>query len=301
MPEEYLSEEDKRRAIAKKEMYAAEKKYQALIEKRDELNAEAERVKAERDALNQKKKELMQQIENLKREKRVVAEKLALHKKRRDELNAKARNLVAIKREKRERIRKNLGEEVKSLEEEIAALDRKQQTTAISLEEEREIIAEIKNKTAELAKLKELLGVQESLISDVKNLDETIKTLFEEANKEHAEVAILSTQVKDFNEKIRSIVDELTHVIAEANKKHEEYTEIKNRATECHIKAKEMREKIITTRRELRMEEKEAEKIIEEHNEKVKKSLLDEKVYEEFAEKSIDELLKKGKLKIGPS
>ncbi|MEM3444830.1 MAG: hypothetical protein QW115_02530 [Thermoplasmata archaeon] len=301
MAEEFLSEEEKRRANAKKEMYAAEKKYQGLIEKRDALNAEAERVKAERDALNQKKKEIMQQIETLRKEKREVAEKLAIHKKRRDELNAKAKELVAMKREKKDRIRPSLGEEVKKLEEEIAALDRKQQTTQLTLEEEREIIAQIKAKTMELTRLRELLAEQERLIGDVKSLDETIKALFEEANKEHVVVVNLSTQVKEYNEKIKSLVDEVSHVIAEANKKHEEFMELKNRATECHLKAKEMREKIITTRRELRMEEKEAERVIEEHNEQVKRLLMDEKVYDEFAEKSVEELLKKGRINMGPA
>jgi uncharacterized coiled-coil DUF342 family protein len=299
MPEEQLDDEGKRVALAKKEMYAAEKKYQALIEKRDEYNAEAERVKAERDALNQKKKELMQQIESLKKEKREFAEKLALHKKKRDEMNAKARELVGLRKDKRGRIRKNLEEEVKGLEEEIAALDRKQQTTSLPLEEEREVIARIKQKTEELKQLKTILGEQENLISEVKTLDEMITNLFNEANKEHAEVVVLSAQVKEYNEKIKSIVDEISHVIAEANKKHEEYTGLKAKATECHLKAREMREKIITTRRELKMEEIEAERIIEEHNDNVRKKLMDEKIYDEFAEKSIEELLKKGKINIG--
>lgn len=299
MAEEFLTEEEKRRAAARREMYAAEKKYQALIEKRDALNAEAERVKAERDALNQKKKELLQEIEKLRKEKKEVAERLSLHKKRRDELNAKAKELLAMKREKKDRILPNLGEDVKSLEKEIKALDRIQQTTPLTLEEEREIVAQIKVKTIELARLRELLAEQEGLIKEVKNLDETIKVLFEEANKEHAEVVTLSTQVKEYSEKIKSLVDEVSHVIAEANKKHEEFMELKNKATECHLKAKEMREKIITTRKELRMEEKEAERAIEEHNEQVKKLLLDEKVYDEFAEKSFDELLKKGKINMG--
>ncbi|MEM3397127.1 MAG: hypothetical protein QW620_05100 [Thermoplasmata archaeon] len=301
MSEEFMSEEEKRKAAVRKEMYAAEKKYQALIEKRDALNAEAERVKSERDALNQKKKELMLQIENLKKEKREVADKLSLHRKKRDELNAKAKALVTMKREKRDRIRPTLGEEVKTLEEELAALDKKQQTTQLTLEEEREVIAQIKAKTAELAKLKALLSEQDGLIKDVKTLDETIKNLFDEANKEHTEVVTLSAQVKEYNERIKSIVDEVSHVIAEANKKHEEFMDLKSKATECHLKAKEMREKIITTRKELRMEEKEAEKVIEEHNQQVKKLLMDEKVYDEFADKSVEELLKKGKINMGPS
>jgi Mor family transcriptional regulator len=47
------------------------------------------------------------------------------------------------------------------------------------------------------------------------------------------------------------------------------------------------------------MEEIEAERIIEEHNDNVRKKLMDEKIYDEFAEKSIEELLKKGKINIG--
>jgi hypothetical protein len=90
------------------------------------------------------------------------------------------------------------------------------------------------------------------------------------------------------------IVNEFSVSISEANKKHEQYKEIRDEAQKAHEKAFEMRSKIIAIKGERRKRWDEAKKAIKEQNIRARKATMDKKTLENIRIKSVDEL-KKGK------
>lgn len=284
---------EKRRVIEN-----AEQKYQELITKRDEFNTEARRVRDERDAFRQKKDEIFSGIEDIKRQKNEIGKILAEHKTKRDEYQKKAKELINIKKQKRGKIYASLSDEVLELQAELQYLELTQQTKVMSLHDENEIVERIRKTHEKVVKYQKELEVQDKLSGEVHELDSEITKLFENADKEHAEVIKLAGQMKELTQKIINTVNETAHIINEANKKHQEYLELREKADECHRKAKEMRDKIITTRRELREFTMESKKLIEEHNIKVRDKFDDKKKLDEKAEENLLELLKKGKISL---
>ena len=94
------------------------------------------------------------------------------------------------------------------------------------------------------------------------------------------------------------MVNELSVKIAEANKKHEEYIQIKNEAQKIHEKAFEMKSKVMAIKGERRKRWKEAKDAIKEQNIKARKATMDEKKLDEHREKSVDALKKGEKISL---
>ena len=86
--------------------------------------------------------------------------------------------------------------------------------------------------------------------------------------------------------------------ISEANKKHEQYVELRNEAQKIHDKAFEMKSKIIGIKQERRKRWDDAKKAIKDQNIKARKAVLDEEKLEEIADKSVDALKKGEKIKL---
>ncbi|MDH4123921.1 MAG: hypothetical protein OEV21_07560, partial [Thermoplasmata archaeon] len=53
------------------ELKSAEEKFRMIVAKRDEFNAQAQSVRIERDALNEKKKELRARLDDLRDERKI--------------------------------------------------------------------------------------------------------------------------------------------------------------------------------------------------------------------------------------
>jgi hypothetical protein len=94
------------------------------------------------------------------------------------------------------------------------------------------------------------------------------------------------------------LLNELSVSISEANKKHDQYKEIRAEAQKVHEKAFEMRSKIIGIRDERRRRREDAKKAIAEQNIKARKATQDEKKIDEIRDKSVDALKKGEKISL---
>jgi len=90
------------------------------------------------------------------------------------------------------------------------------------------------------------------------------------------------------------LVNELSVSISEANKKHEQYVEIRKEAQKVHDKAFEMRSKIIGIKGERRKRWAEAKRAIKDQNVSARKAVMDKEKLGEIADESV-EALKQGK------
>jgi uncharacterized coiled-coil DUF342 family protein len=122
------------------ELDNAEKKYQSLIDKRNEYNTEANAYRDERNTFNDKRKELSEEAKEKRAQRTALNKEMREHKKKRNELQKKAKELIAFKKSKGGKIEKNLPQTIEELRKEIARLEIKQETISVPIEEEKELL-----------------------------------------------------------------------------------------------------------------------------------------------------------------
>jgi uncharacterized coiled-coil DUF342 family protein len=277
---------------------SAQKKYQALIEKRDTLHEEANTFKIERNRLNDKKKNLVEEMKEYKTKRNECTSKMKEHKIKRDQLQNQAKSLINYKRDKSNEIFRDLPSDILAAEEQLKDLDMKYQTSSLTPEEENKLLDTIRSKYRELDELKKLKPAQQDLLSDIDDTDEKITRLFQLADEEHEDVVRLSEESQKYHDQMQVYVDDISVLIAEADQKHEEFKKINDRATYYHERALELRSQIVAIRKVLRKQAKDAKKVIEEQNLAVSKALDDDDKIDEAIDKQLEELKNKGKIEM---
>ena len=271
----------------------AEKKYQAYIEKRNELNDMAKLLREERDMINNSRKDLKEKVENIKKERDELVSKMRHHKEMRNRFQEEAKKLIEARRKRKGEVFKNLPLRLEELKADVQMLEYRQETVPMSPAEENELIEKIREKREEFKRTQKLMENQKVVEIDISDKDKAIDELFKKADEEHKLVQKYYNENQKKHEKYIKLVNELSVSIAEANKKHEQYVEIRNEAQKIHDKAFEMRSKIIAIKGERRKRWDEAKKAIKEQNIKARKAVMDKEKLEKIADKSVD-ALKKG-------
>ena len=280
------------------ELKSSEEKFRTLVAKRDELNEQAQSVRAERDALNEKKKELRQVLDEVREKRRALSAKVGEHKKKRDELQQKAKSLIAMKKKLRLGVDSDARVELSFAKREMHKLEMEHQTIPRPLEEEAEIIKRIKQLYLKVTELEKIANEQKEIKLSLKEIDEAIDEAFQLANSEHQSMMILVEERKACDEKIKDLVNEISLVIGAADKKHQEFLDIRRAADLQHAKARELREKILEIRAAKRREREEQRRAISELNESARKELLDKEKLDKAADSALENLLRKGKVEL---
>ncbi len=278
------------------ELQIAELKYQSLVEKRNDFNADARVFREERDALHAQKRELLDEMEALKAKRNALVEEMRLHKARRNELQTKAKRLIASRRTQKQSLKRGLDGEIQSLQGQISRLEHRQETVPMDLKKENELLDDLKKNQTNLDELMRLYDEQRKILRGIEGADGTIDELFRRADQEHALVVERYQQSHDVHEKYIDLVKEVSHLIAESNKKHEQFLKIRERADHYHRRAVEMREKILGIRREQQAERREARKFIK--DQRRRRADAEAARAESVADEALDKLLKKGKVEL---
>ena len=292
------NEDQEAQKQAKREIDNAEKKFQNLITKRDELKQEAFMIRDERDSLNKQRKEIVDSIKEMREKRDGYVERIRKHKQRRNDFQKQAKELISAKKTKRQKIYKNIGGEIESTKAEMEYLDMQRQTVPMKLSKENEMLDEIRSKKKNLEHLEKLLPEQEDLSSEVMTIDEKIDQLFKKADTEHAEVVKLSEESNTIFDEIKKKSSEIRHLITQADQKHEEYKDIIERSGHFHERAMEMRDKVMALRRERKEKYRKAKKEIDDQNLKARRALTDEARLDAAADEAVKALLKKGKIEM---
>jgi phosphoserine phosphatase len=276
----------------------AEKKYQAYIEKRNELNDMARVFREERDMINEKRKEIKEKMQKFKGERDELVSKMRQHKEIRNKLQQQAKELIGAKQKRKGEVFRNLPLRVEELKADVQMLEYRQETVPMDPSEENDLIEKIRLKRTEYEKTKHQLDEQKLIEVDISDKDKVIDELFKKADEEHKKVQQYYKENQKKHEKYMKLVQELSLSINEANKKHDQYIEIKNEAQKAHEKAFEMKSKIIAIRGERRQRREEAKRVIKEQNIKARKAVMDKKKLDELADKSVDALKKGEKISL---
>lgn len=292
-----MKDDEQAKAKAKKaEVANAERKFEELVAKRDEFNHLAEIARDERNALNTRKRDLLDIVQKLKIERDEHVKLLRQHKQARNKLQDQARALLKTKRSKTGKVYSDLPSEAAARKAEIEFLDMKQQTQVLTLAEEEELIDDIKKKSHELRRLEAELSEQAGIKVEIGEMDATLTDLFKKADEQHMHVMKHYDEAQKIHERMMKMIEECSALHNEADKKHAMFIEMREKADAYHLKAADMREKLLTMKNEKRMQEREARQLVRDQNKAVKDALLNPEKVELKREEALQLLLKKGKI-----
>ena len=278
----------------KEQLINSEKKYQAFIQRRNELNDLAKVLRDERDMINSKNKEIKESMKKAKKERDDFVSKMKEHRENRNKLQEQAKSIIDARRKKKGEVFKNLPLRVEELKADVQMLEYRQETVPMNPQEENELIDKIREKKNLYKDTIKKLEKQKSIEIEITDNDRAIDEIFKKADEEHEKVKQFYDESQKKHGEYIKLVNELSVTISESNKKHEQYIEVKNEAQKNHEKAIEMRSKIISIKEERRNQWKQAKMAIKEQNIKAREAVLNKEKLQEIADQSVDDL-KKGK------
>ncbi|MEM3342098.1 MAG: hypothetical protein QW728_05350 [Thermoplasmata archaeon] len=295
-PEEAESAKKRKERLAQLE--AAEEKYRAMIERRNQLNAEAKVYADERNALNNERRKLQDQITQLIFQRDALNAEAKNLREQRNELQKIAKSRLGERKDKRKGVVKDLDTRIKELEAEYKMLERKYETSSVTGAEEKKMTEALRQKHKELEDLKKLASEQNIIKADLRGMDVEIDVYFAKANELHAAMLAKQKTAQEIHEQIVKYTEQVKYLRAESEKKHEAFLKTKEKANEVHNKAQELLETILVLRNESKAEREEIRKAITEQNEKVRQELFSEEKVARFEEEAINKLKTDGKFEL---
>ena len=263
------------------EIQSAELKLRALTDKRNDLNDQANAFRDQRNLLNVEKGKKIDEMVELRNVRGDNVRLMREHKKLRNEYQAQAKALLEAKKKRRKDIHPDLPSELAAKKANVKMLDLRQQTQAMSIADENELIDEIKGEMKEIHRLEKMKAEQDAVKGEVKKVSNDITELFALADEEHKKVVEYANKANEAHEKITTLMEETSHMIQEANK------------------AQEMRQKLMAQKREKYDEQRAARSDVINQNKAAREALLAKDKLDKAAEDALQTLLKKGKVEIG--
>ena len=276
----------------------AEKDFRRLIERRNELNDQAREARDERDALNEQKKGLVAEMRRLQTERDARNASAREWKDKRNEFQRQAKALIEQKRKMRkDGSGGNVGV-IRALENEIRGMERMQETTAMSIAKEKELLEKMKLKMKELEAARAQYAEEAKLLADVKDVDGKIDELFRLADEAHKQVVDLSNEGQALHDQIGPVLDQLKFLDAESDKKHQSYIALRKEADEYHTKAMGLRGEVEKLREERRKVYGERKAEVNNVNKEAHDALFNEAKLEDKADDAMKALLAGGKISL---
>ena len=280
------------------ELDQAEIKLESLFERRDALNQEAAQARQERDMVHERKREISARLREIKDRRDGFVDRARTHRRKRDELQGKAKALVELRRKLRGEAGSSVTTELRNQKRQVDDLELRQQTSSLTLAKENELIDELKVHLKRVKELESLKAEQDAVSKEIHDIDGTITDLFAQAEKEHQEAVALSKEAEAAHKETTELVHAIVALAADGDAKHKEYLEKREKADEVHAKVVEMREKVLAIRGAKRAEARESREALKNQNRNVRRALYDEKKLEEAADEAVKALLQKGRVEI---
>ncbi len=276
----------------------AEKDFRRLIERRNELNDQAREARDERDALNEQKKTLVSEMRRLQTERDARNAAAREEKEKRNEFQRQAKALIENKRKMRKDGSGGNAGLIRSLENEIKAMERTQETTVMTVAKENELLDKIKAKRKEMEAAKLVYAEEAKLLADVKDIDAKIDELFRMADEAHKRVVELSNEGQALHDQIGPVLDQLKFLDAKSDEKHQGYIALRKEADEFHTKAMSLRGEVEKLREARAKAYGERRAEIQGANKEARENLFDEAKLEDKADDAMKALLAGGKISL---
>lgn len=286
-------------AGAKPDLRNLQDKFNSLLDQRNSFNDLARKAADERNQLNEQRRARSSVIDEHKTKRDAANEEMRKHKELRNAYQDQAKALIAEKKGKSGAVSHSLPMQVRKLRNDLQAKIELQQTTTLTIAKERVLVEEISGLWKELKAKEAELKQQKTVQVDLSEVDQSIDALFAKADEEHEQVSKWMKEAQQHHEAFIAAVKETRVLVAEANKKHDEFVACKTKADEFHQKAMELREKVVQVRNERKAEYDARRKEVQEVNQVARKNVSDPRAIERAQESALDALKKGGKIQLG--
>lgn len=247
-----------------KEIEVLTQKVLELKEQRDKIDAEAGRHAEKRDKLNDQTKGLRAEMTELRSE--------------RDKLNEEVKNLKLLRNELKERIREKT-EEIKklkeqseelierrpsrshqSLQKEIETIDWRIQTTPLSLQEERELVEQVKHLENQLNVHRKL----EKMNQKIRERQAEIKATKVKEEQFHGKLTETARRSQQIHQEMLGKLEESQNLKAEADGQHQLFLQARESARPIQKGIVELSDRLRQSKLQKRAEEELEKKTSEE-------------------------------------
>jgi len=220
-----LSQEARKWAEKRNEYHQQIKQLQSevksLKEKRDEVNLQVQILKAAREKAKAQRQEKHEQIEKLRDKMKPLAERKSTH-------------------------------ELQDLEKRIQDIEWKIQTSSLPLQEEKELVEQVRLLEIQRVAHKQLLDLKNKLVE----AQIEAKALGTQAKLKHGELSQLANQSQEFHNHLVETFDKIKTLRQSADQTHQKYLESRQKADKSHEKCVEIQKQIKSLKVEMESKEK---------------------------------------------
>lgn len=204
-------------------------KISVLKEQEDKLETEAHEWAEKRDRLNERFRKLREEISGLKRVRDEANEKVKELKLKRDEATGRIKRKIQELKNLREEIKaaaeKKPSRTLQSLQEQFDDTEWKIQTTSMSLQEEKELVEQVKETEIQLNVYKKLEHLRQKGLGTRAE----IQALRAEGQSYHEALTKTALKSQECHEKMRSKIEESKKVKAEADGVHQRFVQTREK------------------------------------------------------------------------
>ncbi len=218
-------------------------------EKRDKLNVKARQWAEKRDILHGEIRNLRTEIGGLREKRDKLNEKVqelkGLREKAKLEREEKYKRILKIQAKIEVSQKKKASRSMKDVKKEIENLEWKIQTTAYTLEQEKQLINEVSALEAQLAIHEHIQDLEKTLIE----LQAQQRALQTKTKTYHEKLSELAEQSQKFHQQMLETSERAHSLQVEADESHRKYIEVKQQARDLNQKCRELVDNIRTLRK----------------------------------------------------
>jgi uncharacterized coiled-coil DUF342 family protein len=289
--------EDEEISGVRTQLVGAEKQLKRMLDRRDERNAVAAELRAQRDAINAQKRTLVDEVRVLSDEREKWNAIAREHREKRNAFQKEAKELIELRKRERQGTA-GFAAKVRSLEGELKALEFQQQTTTLTIAKENALLKQMAEMRKELAAARVQAENEGRILANVQDLGARIDELFKSADAEHALVVEASNAAQAIHGKIEPLAKELLFLDQQSDEKHQAFLAARAEADALHERVVDSREKVVGLRGERARIEEERRLLVDNQNKSVQEALFDEEKIDEAADEAVRLLLGKGKVQL---
>jgi uncharacterized coiled-coil DUF342 family protein len=245
------------------EIAKIDQKLTTLREQTRKISAETKAYVEKRDKLNEQFRTHRSQIQDLKNQRNSLNEKVKDLKQQRDEARIKIASLIEDINLRRTKIaelkKKKPRKSQQQLEKEFQEIEWTIQTTSLDLEEEKNLIAVVKEIEPQLSIYRKI----EKQIGKIASLRKEIEGLEAKADSDHTELMTNAKKSQELHATLLARIEESRIAKTEADNLHNAYVKTREQAKPLYEELKRLSEQRKTLENTLREEDQKKKKTVE--------------------------------------
>jgi len=282
-------------------LHVMESKLRRIRDQRNSHNESARRAADSRNSINEQAKSLRAEIEEKMNEQKEVRSKAKVHQARRDEIQKHVRQMLSRKKGRRDdgpsksvviQLSETIGE-IERIENQVMT------DGTLSLKKENRLIKKLRSLISRRDQLIPEVEKHQIISIDINDMDESIRKLRAEADNEHQLMIDANKLGDEIWDQIKPMLEERDFLRGEADRMHATFISEREKADEVHSSMKEMLSKVNEIRDELKLQRKERDQLVVDHNEMVRMKLKTPDEDDDLADSLSNQLMEQGSLSFG--